>query len=199
MVLVASMAPVLASAGEKQQGNMVTTFPVAYSRDSCNVGHVPAPPSPAFVAGVSQGKFKFDDKCKGQIQLAKLSGLPVDDGIPGSGDEVLCLLNFHSGSGGCGSFVLRGGVSASGKVKIKFDGGVDLPAGFCPPPPTDAHVTSVECYDPDPAYPVGAACAGAGGVYTPFVTDPSQGVCSGGTAFITNPGTPVLAVQGLGF
>jgi hypothetical protein len=198
MVLVASLVPALAPAGEKQQGSMVTTFPAMYSRDACNVGYVPAAPSPAFVAGVSKAKFKFDDKCKGQIQLSKLSGLPADDGIPGSGDEVVCLLNFQN-AGACGSFVLRGAVSPSGKVKIKFDGAVDLPGGFCPPPPTDAHVTSVECYEPAPAYAAGTACTGAGGMFTPFSSGPSQGVCSSGAAYISNPSTPVLAVQGVGF
>jgi hypothetical protein len=155
------------------------------------------------VAGVSKAKFKFDDKCRGSIQLKKLLTLPVSDGIAGTGDEVYCMLNFHF-SGTCGTFVVRGeisGVTGAQKVKIKINGPAELP-GVCPPPPaTNFHVTSVECFTPDPGFSAATACTSppAAGSYTPFASDATQGFCFAASSYVPNSGSFVLAVQGVNF
>jgi hypothetical protein len=194
-----------ALAGEKLQGNMVNPGPVVYDRDACSGSYVPTAPSGAFLPGVAKAKYKFDDKCKGQIVLQKLSGLPAGDGLPGTGDEVICLMHFiDSGAGSCGGFVLRGEVAGSPtsqKVKIKFKGANDLP-GVCPPPPGDKiHVANVECYEPEPTltYTAAGACTGVSGTFVPFASDPSQGLCVLSSTYLGNPPTPALAVQGVEF
>ncbi len=194
-----------AFAGEKIQGNMVNHGPVGYDRDLCNAGFTPVVASGLFVPGVSGAKFKFDDKCKAQIQLKKMAGLPPGDGLPGTGDEVICLMNFiDSAAGSCGGFILRGEVSgsvASQKAKIKFAGSTELP-GLCPPPPGDKiHITTVECYEPEPTltYTAAGACASASGTFAPFATDPSQGLCVLSSNYVPAPPTFVLAVQGVIF
>jgi hypothetical protein len=194
-----------AAAGEKQQGNMVSPLG-GWNRDYCQTGYVTAPASGAFVPGTSKATFKFDNKCKGQIKLSKLSGLTIGDGIAGSGDEVICLINFQT-AGACAGFILRGevaGSAATQKVKIKFDGAAET-ANFCPGGPgglsgDHAHITSVECYAPDAAYGAAGACVAAGQVFfIPFASDASQGFCLAVPSYVPNPATPVLAVQGVVF
>jgi len=197
------LTPAISLAGEKAQGDMVSPLPAGYSRDFCNAGHILVPPDPGFVPGTSKAKFKFTDKCKGIIVLKKMMGPPPSDGIPGTGDEIYCLLNFHDAQiPACGSFILRGeitGAPGAFKTKIKLNGPVELP-GLCPPAAgATAHVTSVECYAPDPFYVSPAACGAAGGAYTPFASDATQGLCFPAASYVPNSGVPVLAVQGVLF
>jgi hypothetical protein len=151
------LAPAVALAGEKLQGNMASPSPAGYFRDFCNAGHIPVPPAPGFMPGVSQAKFQFKDNCSGKIRLKLMAGLPPSDGVPGTGDEIYCLVNFYQAqTPACGSFILRSEVltSATGvqSAKALLNGPAELP-GVCPPGPgTTAHVTSVECYAPDLAY-----------------------------------------------
>jgi hypothetical protein len=177
IALVAVLLPAPSFAGEKQQGTLVNPGPVTYDRDACDGGYTPSTPSASFIPNVSKAKFKFDDKCKAKIGLKKMSGLPLGDGLPGTGDELICLINFiDSGAGSCGGFILRGeaaGSPTSEKVTIQFAGATDLP-GTCPPPAGDrVHVTTVE--------------------------GPSQGLCVLATTYVTNPPTPAIAVQGVLF
>jgi hypothetical protein len=205
LALVALLLAAPALAADKIQGNMVNTGPASYDRDACFGGFVTAPPSGAFLPGTAKAKFKFDAKCKGQIGLKKMSGLPLGDGLAGTGDEIICMVNFiDSAAGSCVGFILRGevqGNATSQKMKIKFAGASDLP-GVCPPPPNDrVHVTSVECYEPEPTltYTASGACATAGGTFVPFASDPSQGLCVLSGTWVPNPPTPILAVQGVLF
>jgi len=195
--------PASAGAGEKVQGDMVSPAPAGFFRDFCNVGHIAVPPSPDFAPGISKAKYKFNDQCKGIIILKKMFALPPSDGIPGTGDEIYCLVNFYDSLvTACGSFILRGevvGPVGSQKTKIKLNGPTQLP-GVCPPPPGSiAHVTSVECYVPDFAYSAPIACGAAVGVYTPLVGDPTQGLCFPAGSYVPNSGSPALAIQGVLF
>src|SRR5207244_6932368 len=48
----------------------------------------------AFGNGISKGKVKSDNKCHFQVKISGL-GLPDSNGIPGNGDEVVCIADFH--------------------------------------------------------------------------------------------------------
>src|SRR5262249_22257978 len=78
----------------------------------------------AFVNGVSKAKVKSDNKCHFQVKISGLA-LPDSDGTPGTGDEVICIADFHISMGAAhtnlnGSLVTRGEVSG-GKLSIKAD------------------------------------------------------------------------------
>jgi hypothetical protein len=196
--IAAALWPALAAAGETQKGDMVEAS--GYERDVCSAGYSLAPASAFFVPGVSRGKFTFSDRCRGRIVLSGLSNLPVGDGVPGSGDEIICLVNQQV-AGLCNGFVLhgevRGGAKAQ-KIKISLDGSRDT-SGACPLIGFTGHISSVECYDPDPGYSASLACDAVGGALISFAQDPSQGWCIGGASYLPNPATPVLAVQGVFF
>ncbi len=197
--LIAS--PAAAFAGSVSTATMLQPGPPGYNRDACG-GAATMVPGAAFTNGSSKGKYKFTSACKGIIQLSKLTMLVPSDGIPGTGDEAICFVNFQSNlPGPCGSFALRGeilGTAASQKIKIRLNGAADFPPGICPfLPGTDARITSVDCFVPAPAYSAAAACTG---VYTPMIADPTQGLCFPASAYLANPpGTPVIAVQGVLF
>jgi hypothetical protein len=74
-------------------------------------------------------------------------------------------------------------------------------AALWAPPVSNFHVTSVECYMPDPGFSAATACASppAVGSYTPFASDATQGLCFPASSYLPNSGTPALAVQGVSF
>lgn len=190
-------------AGEKQQGNMHA--PNIWVRDACYVTPVFTiqPTSAAFVNGTSKGKFQITDKCKLSIKLVKLTDpgtLAVSDGIAGTGDEVLCLVHlFDDFAGACEGILLRGEVKgnnpAARKVVIKAD--LAGETGLCTPGSgITRSVAHVECYEPQPAFNLPAACAVAPGSVTPFVSDPTQGVCGAASNYMPNPVSPLIAILG---
>jgi hypothetical protein len=152
------------------------------------------PVGPFWANGVSKGKTKGDDKCKVQVQLGGIA-LPDTDGIPGTGDEVICTADANVTINGVSATsttaVFRGEVLA-GKVKIKADLFAEAtgctPSGTAPPGGIAQYDGRITCYAPDPAYPPPPL---------PFVSDPTQGVYPFG--FGPRPVSPMIATQGLFF
>jgi len=208
-LLIAAFAlwiPTLSSAGEKVSGTMHA--PGVYVRDACYVTPVYSlvPTSPAFVNGTSKGKFQLNDKCKLSIKLVKLTdpgSLPVSDGIPGTGDEVICqVLMLNGTAGACESILVRGEVGgnnpAARKVVIKVDLSLEAGLTVCNPGAGTGRVVShVECFEPAPAFNLNFACNAAAGFKQPFVSDPTQGVCDGASNYIPNPVSPLIASFGV--
>jgi len=158
---------------------------------------ITGPIGASFVNGTSKGQVKSDNKCNFQVKLTGLVGIPDSNGIPGNGDEVICIADFHITMGAAnsnlnGSLVTRGEIS-SGKVSIK----VALAAQGAPCVPTgggsdtqqyDARLT---CYEPDPAY--------APTFTFPFTSDATQGLIlgsSGPGGFAPRPASNLIAVAG---
>lgn len=176
-----------AFAGDKTQATMVN--PVMLT--GAGAPALTAPLSVAWTNGVSKGKAKGDDKCKVQVQLKGIA-LPDSDGIPGTGDEVICTADTNvtvlPALALSTTAVVRGEVS-SGKVKIKVDlaaegtGCIPAKGGGPGVVQYDGRIT---CYEPDPAYP--APPVG-------FLSDPTQGVYPFG--FGPRPASPLIATQGI--
>ncbi len=151
-----------------------------------------APPlSAAWTNGTSRGKTKVLGSCK---ILVKLSGvaLPDSDGVPGSGDEVLCLIDLDSTfvdfpqAGGPLGFVLRGEVRG-GTVRcfanLFAEGAVSF---FCAN--HVVHNLRSTCYEPDPAYaPI---------LDVPFYSDGAQGLIE---AYPPRPATGLIAADSVFF
>ena len=140
-----------------------------------------APSSSAWTNGVGKGKAKFVG-CVTQI-LLKNTTLPDSDGTPGTGDEVICIIDFTvsvPSTANFGSFVTRG-ESSGGAVKIKFDLGLGSPC----PGPLLFYDERVACYEKDPAYA------------PPLDTLPSdhtQGIH--GPGYAPRPASPLIATGG---
>jgi hypothetical protein len=203
---VALLLPSICVAGEKVATNMHA--PGVYVRDACFVTPVYTivPTSPVFVNGTSKGKFQLKDNCKLALKLIKLNdtgSLPVSDGVPGTGDEVICQVHLLNGTAGaCESILLRGEVQgnnpAARKVGIKLDLSVEAGLAVCNPGTgTNRMISHVECYEPLPGFLLGAACAAAPGTVAPFVSDPTQGVCHSASNNIPNPVSPLIASWGV--
>jgi len=183
---MAFVPPVLA--GDKSQSTLANPEAVP------GVGVPPLLPpiGAAWTNGTSKGKTKGDDKCRVQVQLKGVA-LPDSDGIPGTGDEIICTADANVTLGGAPlntTAVLRGEI-AGGKVKIKADlfaeGTGCLPAKGGGPGIVqyDGRLT---CYGPDPGYPPPPLG---------FLSDPTQGVYPIG--FGPRPASPLIATQGLFF
>ena len=202
-VAVSLLLPPLVLATEKVQGNMEVPATATYSRDTCGAGYIPVPPSAAFIAGKSTAKFKIDNKCRTQITLSKMSGLPLGDGMPGTGDEVICVVNEQTpvpavGANICETYTLRGEVVGSATSETVKLGWNPTLTGVCPDAPGTHHPQSIECYEPSPGYSASGACAALGGSFIASGADPTQGWCRAAT-YVANPTTPVLAIQGVLF
>ncbi len=189
-LLAAAIAvPGWSLAGDKTQSTMVS--PVVTSLGA-PVDTGTKVPTGFWINGVSKGKTQGDDKCKVQIQLLKTT-LADTDGLPGTGDEVICVADSKINAGGLPintTAVLRGEVS-KGNVKIK----VDLYAegtGCIPSKKGGLGVASYEsrtvCYMPDPGYPPPVI---------PLMSDPTSGIYPVG--FGPHPSTPIIAVNGIYF
>jgi hypothetical protein len=199
-----SCAAPAAVAGEKQAGTLYA--PPVYVRDACFVTPVYTlvPTSPAFVNGTSKGKFQYDDRCRVKLKLTKLTDpgtLPVSDGLPGTGDEVLCLVHLiNTTAAACESMLLRGEVKGNNPAARKVIIRADLAAeGLCTPGAglDSRAISHVECSEPLPPFTLAAACAAAGGTAAPFASDPSQGLCVAAGNNIPNPVAPLIAVMGV--
>jgi hypothetical protein len=200
-ILVALLAASLvlpggASAGDKSQSTFTAPSVVTGTQPPPLLG----PNSGLFVPGTSKGKSKGDDKCKLQVQLSGLL-LPATDGIPDTGDEIICIGNSNIAQAGLAvktGVVLRGEVKA-GKMNIK----VDLAAEGIPcvpskkgGPPTQSYNGGMTCYAPV-GIPVPADLFCMSGPALPFLSDPLSGVC---LLDYANLGIqPIIATQGLSF
>jgi len=184
---VALVAPVLA--GDKSQSTLAN--PVFLT--GTGVPALVPPVGIAWTNGTSKGKTKGDDKCRVQVQLKGI-GLPDSDGVPGTGDEIICTADANvtvlPGLPLSTTAVLRGEI-AGGKVKIKVD--LFAEATGCIPakgggPGVVQYDGRLTCYEPDPGYPPPPL---------PFLSDPTQGVYPAG--FGPRPTSPIIATQGLFF
>jgi hypothetical protein len=178
-----------ALAGDKSQSTFVNPVVVP----GVPVPALVPPVGPVFADGTSKGKTKGDDKCKVQVQLSGIT-LPDSDGVPGTGDEVICTADANVSVGYAvplsTTAVFRGEV-AGGKVKIKADlfaegtGCIPSKGGGPGVAQYDGRIT---CYMPDPGYPPPPL---------PFASDPTQGIYPAG--FGPRPASPMIATQGLNF
>jgi hypothetical protein len=193
VVGVALIAPGAALAVDKSQSTMEK--PSGFSPTSPPA--LAGPISTKWVNGTAKGKSKFSG-CTIQVQL-KGTTLADTDGVPGTGDEVICLsdndVDFTlSGGGG----IFRGEVSG-GTVKIKFDlAAENIPCGVGPLVQYDSRMT---CYEPDPAYNATKGCGQPAAPPTGcapntggFLSDSTSCVCTGG--YPLRPSTPLIATEG---
>lgn len=139
------------------------------------------PESSTWTYGKSRGSAIFRDNCKVSVKLSKTS-LADSDGIPGTGDEVICLMDGNSGFTK-GGFVLRG-ESINGSVKINVDLSKEgfTCSGFT------VHDIRFTCYEPD---------AGYSPSLTPFLSDPTQGVTDG--FYPPRPANGLIATDSVSF
>jgi hypothetical protein len=178
-------------AGDKSQSSLVNPVAVANTAAPSLAG----PIGTSFTNGTSKGKTKGGSNCKTQVQLKGLSGLADSDGTPGTGDEVICIVEAAVTLGnaalGANGAILRGEVKG-GKVKIK----ADLAAEGTGCGPTNPNVKNYDnrltCYEPSAAY---ADCAGGGRI--PFTSDPTQCVTVG--SYPARPASNMIATEGLFF
>jgi len=142
--------------------------------------------------GTSKGRYKTDDRCRFLVRAARLT-LANSDGLPGSGDEVICIADAIVTAAGPTvvetSTVLRGEVR-DGKLRIKInlmaEGTGCVPAGAGAT--RRVYDTRFTCWQADPSYPDPPVS---------FVSDASQGVYP--TSFAPRPASPILATGGLNF
>ena len=157
---------------------------------------ITGPIGTAFTDGTSKGKVKSDNKCNFQVKISGLT-LADSDGAPGTGDEVICIADFHITMGGAnanlnGSLVTRGEISGGG-VKIKVN--LATETTLCVPTgggsDTQQYDARLACYEPDAAYAP---------VFTgPFLSDASQGLIiapPGPGGFAPRPASSLIAVAG---
>ena len=193
VVGVALIAPGAALAVDKSQSTMEK--PSGFSPTSPPA--LAGPISTKWANGTAKGKSKFSG-CTIQVQL-KGTTLADTDGIPGTGDEVICLsdndVDFTTSGGGA---ILRGEVSGGG-VKIKVDlAANNIPCGVGPLVQYDSRMT---CYEPDPTYNATTGCGQPAAPPTGcapntggFTSDPTSCVCTGG--YPLRPSTPLIATEG---
>ena len=147
------------------------------------------PLSTAWITGTSKGSIK-DVGCKVQVKLSH-TNLGTGDGVPGNGDEVICLGDAsiaYEGINLATTAVFRG-ERASGTVNIKVDLAVETsgPGGCGAVDNLVIYDSRLSCYEPDPTYTV---------TFTnPFKSDPTQGVVVG--AYAPRPASPLIATQAL--
>jgi len=148
------------------------------------------PRSTKWTNGTAKGSSKFTG-CKVQVQI-KGTTLADTDGIPGTGDEVICLSDNDvdaSGIAAPGGVILRGEVSG-GSIKIKADltAEITVCGAIGPIVEYDSRMT---CYEASPTYNATAGCGNPACSPIPFASDPTQCACS--TAYPTRPTTPLIA------
>lgn len=187
----ALIAPGIALAGDKAQSSMVNPIAIAAPPPAPLTG----PIGVSWQNGVSKGKSGGDTKCKVAVQLGGLVGIQDTDGVPGTGDEVICIADNLATQLGVPvpfsvSMVSRGEVKG-GKVKIKHDLSIELP-GLCVPAGLGSNTVNfannTACYEADGAY--------APPLFAPMVSDPTQGIVAGGAP---RPASPMIATEGLYF
>lgn len=191
VVGVALIAPGAALPADKSQ----STVEQPSSFNATSPPPLTGPKSTKWVNGTAKGKSKASG-CTVQVQL-KGTTLADTDGIPGTGDEVICLSDNDvdvSGIPLSGGGIFRGEVSG-GTVKIKADLAAEgVGCGLGPVVEYDSRTT---CYEPSPAYNAASGCGAAGCTPIAFASDATQCVCSAG--YPTRPTTPLIATEGLFF
>lgn len=199
-LMVALVLAGIAWADEQVSGSLVERF--NYDRDLCNTGtFVIALPSTSvvWVDGASRGKFKADERCRIRISLTRLAGPGLaSDGAPGTGDEVVCLVNFLSG-GECQTVALRGEVTGGGSAKsVRITADVLQETGMC----FGGAMANVECYEPDPVYSATDDCnlSTETGFPIPFASNSGQLLCRNAIGSYMNGPTAtrgLIAVMGM--
>jgi len=188
-LVLAGAAPALA--GDKLQASLVNPGVAGGNALPALVG----PISSAWINGQSKGASVGDDKCRIQVRAARLDAgvLPDSDGVPGTGDEVICLGYSNLSLGYVTPIrttaVMRGEVTG-GKLNVRvnlFAEGVGCtPTGKGPPNPLASFDGRIDCYEPDPSYPAPPVA---------FASDPTQGIYP--SAFAPRPVSPLIMTQGL--
>ncbi|MGH7340621.1 MAG: hypothetical protein ACREKH_09045 [Candidatus Rokuibacteriota bacterium] len=137
----------------------------------------------------SIGNVVFDEKCASIINFNNLQGLQVSDGVPGTGDEIICTSHLWIGRGQTSTFgtlLTRGEIRKGGRMHTSAR--LDKETAMCTPQSGDAwfELRGTRCYEPDPAY--------APTIDVPFATDPTQGFVLG--AYAPRPASRLIAIEG---
>jgi hypothetical protein len=159
------------------------------------------PVGDAFVPGRSRGSVVRVNNCRQAITLRRLRVVERSDGIPGTGDEIICLAHmwttFEGGS--FGTLVMRGEVLGSvGDLRTSIVAKFDVETPLCArirEGGDSAYYESrgTRCYEPDPLYgPLVAPL-----LSVPFTSDATQGFVLG--TYAPRPASPLIAVEGLFF
>ena len=173
--------PLISAAGDKTQSSLTAPSALAPMSPPLITGTM----GTSFTNGSSKGKSKGDSKCKLQIQIKGLTGIPDSLGIPGDGDEVICIADAVVAQGATASgsgTVVRGEVSG-GSVKIKVNLVNEGIPCVGPVQQTESRVT---CYEPDPTFTPAFSI--------PFSSDTTQGFC---TEYCPRPNSPIIAMDGI--
>jgi hypothetical protein len=154
----------------------------------------------AFVPGVSTGRVYRANNCRQKVKLDDLFSLQRSDGLPGTGDEIICLAHAWMDMTGpqFGTIVMRGEVRSDngGRFRTELVAHLDKETTLCKPvgvgdAATDTYYESrgTRCYEPDPSY--------APPITVPFNSDPTQGLVLG--AYAPAPSSPLISTEGLYF
>jgi len=155
----------------------------------------------SFVPGVSQGIVERPNNCRQSITLRGLDGVEPSDGIPGTGDEIICLAHMWMAFDGpsFGTLVMRGEVLGSRDdartfITARFDQETTLCTRIGARGESAYYeARGTRCYEPDPLYGlvVGPLLS------VPFTSDPTQGFVLG--TYAPRPRSPLIATEGLWF
>jgi hypothetical protein len=159
------------------------------------------PVGDAFVPGRSRGSVVRVNNCRQAVTLRRLRVVERSDGIPGTGDEIICLAHmwttFEGGS--FGTLVMRGEIMGSvGNAWTYIVAKFDVETPLCETIRAGGDGAYYEsrgtrCYEPDPLYgPLVAPL-----LSVPFASDPTQGFVLG--TYAPSPGSPLIATEGLFF
>jgi len=170
------------------------------------IGFPPAPPltgpvGNAFVGNVSRGLVERTNNCRQNVKLRRLAGIPPSDGIPGTGDEIICLAHMWMAFDGprFGTLVMRGEVLGSRRDSRTFiTARFDIETMLCRRISAQGDDSYYEargtrCYEPDPLY--GSVVGPL--LNAPFASDPTQGFVLG--EYAPRPASPLIAAEGLYF
>lgn len=156
------------------------------------------PVGTAFVPGVSTGVVQRTNNCRQLVLLKDLAEVRRSDGIPGTGDEVICLAHMwiDFGAPAFGTLVMRGETVGRRRVRVAIEASIDTETGICErlgqfnrSEDVYYETRGTTCYEPDPSY--------APALTVPFGSDPTQGLVLG--AYAPRPASPVISTEGLSF
>jgi hypothetical protein len=194
VVGVGLIAPGAAPAVDKSQSTLAQPGFFAATSPPALTG----PKSATWVNGTAKGKSKFTG-CKVQVQLKGMMNLPDTDGIPGTGDEVICISDQNASIGLLSTAIPAGGIfrgEVSGNsVKIKADLAAEMVGCGIAGGNIVEYDSRMTCYEPSPAYNAAHGCGSADCTPAPFMSDPTQCVCTAG--YPTRPTTNLIATEGL--
>ena len=172
--------PAMVSAADKSQSTMMQ--PAIFGAP------LPAPLVPpasaTWVNGDSKGKAKIGPNCKVSVKLSR-TALADSDGTPGTGDEVICVVDLISAFFGAPVSLVVRGETRNGAMKINADTATETPPVLCIGAPTE--VIRSACYEPVPYAPLLAI---------PFASDATQGFTVPG-GYAPRPASGLIATEGL--